>query len=58
MIGGKYGDDSLTRTEIDARKKSGIFVKTYTELLENAKKYHQEFIDRYEELQKIRQGDE
>ena len=58
VIGGKCGDDRLTRTEIDARKKSGIFVKTYTELLENAKKYHQEFIDRYEELQKIRQGDE
>ncbi len=58
VIGGKYGDDRLTRSEIDTRKKSGIFVKTYTELLENAKKYHQEFIDRYEQLQNIGQGDE
>ena len=58
VIGGKYGGDRLTRSEIETRRKSGIFVKTYAELLENAKKYHQEFIDRYEELQKIRQGNE
>ena len=58
VIGGKYGADRLTRSEIDTRKKSGIFVKTYTELLENAKKYHQEFIERYEQLQNIGQGDE
>ena len=58
VIGGKYASDRLTRDEIETRRKSGIFVKTYAELLENAKKYHQEFIDRYQQLQKIRQGDE
>ena len=58
VIGGKYASDRLTRDEIETRRKSGIFVKTYAELLENAKQYHQEFIDRYQELQKIRQGDE
>ncbi|MCS1408509.1 MAG: DNA mismatch repair protein MutL [Verrucomicrobia subdivision 3 bacterium] len=55
VVGGKYAIDHFTKSEIDYRKKSGIFVKTYSELLRNAKTYHQEFIDKYKELQKIRQ---
>jgi len=42
-------DDLLVLSE--GLKTQGIYLKTYTELLSSANKYHQEFIDRYDQLQ-------
>ena len=58
VVGGKRAADRLTKSEIENRRKSGIYVKTYVELLENAKTYHKEFIDQYEKLQNLRRENE
>lgn len=48
------GERFVSRPDIDllasGLKKEGIFLKTYSELLSNANKYHQEFIDRYDQM--------
>ncbi len=44
--------------EIDTQKKAQkIFIRTYHELLQNAKNYHRELIDRYNQLKKERDED-
>ena len=59
VVGGKLSKDHFARAEMDTYREAGkVYVKTYAELFENAKKYHQEFIDRYEELQKLRRENE
>ncbi len=50
------GERFVKRGEIqilaEALRKEGIYLKTYSELLSSANKYHQEFIDRYNEMKK------
>lgn len=51
------GDSNLTDRKVaglaDPLKAKGyIYIKTYSELLTNATKYHKEFIERYDQLQK------
>lgn len=54
IVGGKRSSDRVAQSRMETyRKSGGIYVKTYGELLENAKTYHQEFIEKYEQLQKL-----
>ncbi len=54
VVGGQKSSDRLAQAKIKTYSSSGeIYIKTYAELLENAKKYHQEFIDKYEQLQPL-----
>jgi len=51
VIGKKLADDNKVRLMADAFKaNSTIYVKPYTELLQDAINYHQEFIDKYDAL--------
>lgn len=51
IIGKKLADSSLTRRKALAyRNDNAVYFKSYTELLANAKRYHQEFIDKYDEI--------
>lgn len=52
VIGGKIDyDDRQMRDEIDTMSNSDkVYVKTFNELLNNAKNYHQEFIEQFEAL--------
>jgi hypothetical protein len=53
VTGYSNDEDAPLKDLIDAYSSKGtIFVKTYHELLTNAKSYHKEFIDRYEALEK------
>ncbi len=55
VVGGKPSGERLAQSKIETYKTSGeVYVKTYIELLENARKYHQEFIDKYKKLEGIR----
>ena len=54
VIGGSLSDDRLDKDRMDSESRAGkIYVRTYHELLENARKYHQEFIEKYEKLQNL-----
>lgn len=51
LIGEKLAQDkSVERKARSYRNDGNVYVKTYTELLANAKSYHNEFIDKYEKL--------
>lgn len=54
VVGGKINyDDRKTRDEIQSMQDTDkVYVRTYSQLLTNARNYHQEFIDRYEEIEK------
>ncbi|MFC1899554.1 ATP-binding protein [Chloroflexota bacterium] len=53
IICGKQNEDRIVADMTEAYKtRQLIFVRTYSELLHNAKNYHQEFIDKYNEMQK------
>lgn len=53
IIGGSIGkDDRMTRDEIESmRQTDKVYVKTFSELLTDAQNYHQEFLDKYNELE-------
>lgn len=54
VVGGKRSQDHFAQSKIATYSKTGeVYVKTYSELFENAKKYHQEFIDKYKRLQPL-----
>ena len=54
IVGGKKSSNHFAQAEMNTYRTSGeIYVKTYSELLENAKTYHQEFIEKYEKLQNL-----
>ena len=49
VVGGEKSSDGLFKSKEKTYMQTGeIFVKTYRELLEQSKRYHQEFIDVYE----------
>jgi hypothetical protein len=53
LVGGYVSDDRLTRSEIDTQQQvDHVYVKTFNQLLSDARNYHLEFIDRYENMQK------
>jgi hypothetical protein len=53
VVGGQIDyNDRKTRDEIETMSKADkVYVKTYNQLLQDARNYHKEFIDRYEEMQ-------
>lgn len=53
VVGGSIkSKDRKTRDEIQSmRDTDKVYVKTYTHLLQEARNYHQEFIDKYEEIE-------
>ncbi len=56
IVGGKRSSDPYAQSKMKTYCTTGqIYVKTYSELLENAKTYHQEFIEKYEQLQNLGQ---
>jgi hypothetical protein len=54
IVGGKINyDDRKTRDEIDTIQNADkVYVKTYNQLLTDARNYHLEFIQRFEELER------
>lgn len=51
IVGGTIKDDYLVQDKIDTYRSSGkVFAKTYTELLQQSKSYHKEFIEKHKEL--------
>ena len=53
VIGGEKSEDKYFRSKEDTYRNSGeVFVRTYTELLEQAKEFHKEFIQKYDEINK------
>jgi hypothetical protein len=52
IVCGERNEDRIVADMAEAYRAKGlIFVRTYSELLHNARSYHQEFIDRYDEMQ-------
>lgn len=50
VIGGRKSNDRFFRSKEKTYSQTGeVFVKTYTELLEQSKEYHREFIDAYDQ---------
>lgn len=55
LVGGYISDDRLTRQEVDTQQQvDHVYVKTFNQLLSDAKNYHLEFIERYENIQKAK----
>jgi len=52
LIVGETPDNRKIRLRLDALRSQGIYMKLYHELLSEAKNYHSEFIERYNELKK------
>jgi len=52
VIVGEISNDRKVKLRLDALKFQGIYVKLYHELLQEARQYHNEFIERYEKLRK------
>lgn len=51
LVGGRIVDSEPVRKKVEAyRNNNDVIIKPYGEMLEQAKSYHQEFIDRYNEL--------
>ena len=50
VVGGEKSSERLFKNKEETYRKSGeVFVKTYTELLEQSKEYHKEFINAYDQ---------
>ena len=51
LIGKKLSDSSIIQRKAKSYRESGdVIVRTYDELLSAAMKYHSEFIEKYEEI--------
>ncbi|MBP1910327.1 ATP-binding protein [Methanolobus bombayensis] len=54
VVGGEKSRNGVFRKRENTYRMSGeVFVKTYTELLEQSKEYHKEFIDAYNQYNRI-----
>lgn len=54
LIGGRIANSDMALEKADTYAETHrVYFKPYRSLLEQAKKYHQEFIDRYEKLNKV-----
>lgn len=48
VVGGSKSNDSVFQSKLETYQNSGeVFIRTYSELLEQAKEYHKEFIEQY-----------
>ena len=55
LIGGRLADSDMAQEKADSYAETHkVYFKPYRSLLEQAKKYHQEFIKRYEEFNQIK----
>lgn len=55
LVGGHISDDRMTRGEItDQQRIDQVYVKTFSQLLTDAKNYHLEFLQKYEDLEEKR----
>lgn len=55
LVGGYISDDRLTKGEIeDQQRIDQVYVKTFSQLLTDAKNYHLEFLQKYEDLEATR----
>ncbi len=56
VVGGKINyDDRVTRDEIESLAFTDkVYVKTFNELLTDARNYHQEFIEKYETMNQVK----
>jgi hypothetical protein len=53
VVGGFIGDDRKTKDEIEGQQQlDRVYIKTFNQLLTDARNYHLEFIERYANLQK------
>lgn len=53
IIGKKLADSNDARSQMERAKDHRMYLKTYQELLEQAKTYHNEFIEAYEKTNKL-----
>jgi hypothetical protein len=54
IVGKKLADSNGAKEQKERAEKSRLYVKEYNDLLIQAKRYHQDFIDRYDALNKIK----
>ncbi len=52
LIVGENSENRRVKLRMDALKSEGIYVKLYNELLAEARQYHNEFIEKYEQLKR------
>ena len=51
VVGGGISDDRLTKDEISAQQQiDRVYVKTFIQLLEDARNYHSEFLNKYDDM--------
>lgn len=51
IVGGSISPDRLTKDEINTQQQTDkVYVKTFSQLLEDARNYHNEFLNKYDEL--------
>jgi len=51
IVGGGISDDRLTKEEITTQQQADkIYVKTFIQLLEDARNYHREFLTKYDDM--------
>ncbi len=54
LIGGRIADSDMAKEKADTYAETNrVYFKPYRSLLEQAIRYHQEFIERYEKLEKV-----
>lgn len=54
LMSDRYDMDPIVKTTVNSLEKSGdLFIKSYSDLLRDAKKYNQEFINKYEEIKEV-----
>lgn len=53
LMSDRYDMDPIVRTTANSLEQSGdLFIRSYSDLLRDAKKFNQEFINKYEEIKK------
>ena len=54
LMSDRYDMDPIVRTNANALEQSGdLFIRSYSDLLRDAKKFNQEFINKYEEIKEV-----
>jgi len=52
LVGGYISDDRLTKNEVRLQQQADeVYVKTFNQILSDARNYHMEFIDKYEKIE-------
>ena len=54
LMSDRYDMDPIVRTTANSLERSGdLFIRSYSDLLRDAKKFNQEFINKYEEIKEV-----